>query len=268
MHTIRPLNDLHNEFKEYEVPVMADEKNMVLTLSGDIYDRKYLMRWVHSLSPRFKAILIVLGNHDYWGGSVEQVIKKHKQYIIEHDLKNVYVLDCESVMIDNILYYGGTMWTNFNNMDPMAMMAYNSSRDCKFIRHKNYRLRWSAKDAIVEHNKFKLGLQATAAAYPTIPMVVMSHHGPTHLSIDPNFEAGTSGAYVADMSNLIMDHPNIRLWHHGHTHSFWDYVFGPYDQRTICNPLGYNACKHLKVARLVKEFDPNFLISSSTLELT
>ena len=266
MHLIRPLNDLHNEFKEYDIPVMSDEANTVLTLSGDIYDRKYLMPWITSFCTRFKAVVIVLGNHDYWGGSTDLVIKSHKQYIMDNNLDNVHLLDCESVVIDGVVYYGGTMWTDFNKSDPLCMMDYRSSKDCQYIRTRKYQIKWSAGEALSQHNRFKLNLQQTANLYNNVPIVVLSHHAPTHLSIHPTHERGSNGSYASDLTDLIMNHPNIRLWHHGHTHSFWDYIFGPYDQRVICNPLGYNACKHLKYAQLVEAFDPTFIIESSTLE--
>jgi len=34
-----------------------------------------------------------------------------------------------------------------------------------------------------------------------------------------------------------MDHPQIRLWTHGHTHEDFDYMVG--STRIVCNPRGY-----------------------------
>jgi len=34
-----------------------------------------------------------------------------------------------------------------------------------------------------------------------------------------------------------MDHPQIKLWIHGHTHESFDYMVG--DTRIVCNPRGY-----------------------------
>jgi hypothetical protein len=34
-----------------------------------------------------------------------------------------------------------------------------------------------------------------------------------------------------------MDHPQIKLWTHGHTHDPFDYMVGK--TRVVCNPRGY-----------------------------
>jgi hypothetical protein len=39
------------------------------------------------------------------------------------------------------------------------------------------------------------------------------------------------------LSEFIMDHPQIKLWTHGHTHEEFDYMVG--STRIICNPRGY-----------------------------
>jgi hypothetical protein len=36
-----------------------------------------------------------------------------------------------------------------------------------------------------------------------------------------------------------MDHPQIKLWTHGHTHEDFDYMVG--STRIVCNPRGYDA---------------------------
>jgi hypothetical protein len=47
----------------------------------------------------------------------------------------------------------------------------------------------------------------------------------------------TNGAYSSDLSEFILDHPQIKLWTHGHTHDVFDYMIG--DTRILCNPRGY-----------------------------
>jgi hypothetical protein len=46
-----------------------------------------------------------------------------------------------------------------------------------------------------------------------------------------------NGGYSSDMDEFIADHPQIRLWTHGHTHHVFDYVVG--ETRVVCNPRGY-----------------------------
>jgi hypothetical protein len=46
-----------------------------------------------------------------------------------------------------------------------------------------------------------------------------------------------NGAYSSDLSDFILDHPQIKVWTHGHTHHNFDYMIG--DCRIVCNPRGY-----------------------------
>ena len=46
-----------------------------------------------------------------------------------------------------------------------------------------------------------------------------------------------NGAYSSDLSDFILDHPEIKLWTHGHTHELFDYMIG--STRIVCNPRGY-----------------------------
>ena len=47
-----------------------------------------------------------------------------------------------------------------------------------------------------------------------------------------------NGAYHSDLTDVMLDNPNIKLWTHGHTHHPFDYQIG--DCRVVCNPRGYH----------------------------
>ena len=42
---------------------------------------------------------------------------------------------------------------------------------------------------------------------------------------------------INDLSDFILDNPNISFWNHGHTHFPFDYMIG--ETRVLCNPRGY-----------------------------
>ena len=46
-----------------------------------------------------------------------------------------------------------------------------------------------------------------------------------------------NGGYHSDLSEFILDNPQIKLWTHGHTHEDFDYMIG--STRVVCNPRGY-----------------------------
>jgi hypothetical protein len=47
-----------------------------------------------------------------------------------------------------------------------------------------------------------------------------------------------NGAFASDLSEFIMDRPQIKLWTHGHMHNQSDYMMGT--TRVVCNPRGYS----------------------------
>lgn len=73
----------------------------------------------------------------------------------------------------------------------------------------------------------------------TQKFVVVGHHAPSKASTHPRYKEDTlmNGAYSSDLSEFILDRPQIKLWVHGHTHDPFDYMVG--STRVVCNPRGY-----------------------------
>jgi hypothetical protein len=70
-------------------------------------------------------------------------------------------------------------------------------------------------------------------------VVVVGHHAPTLNSIHEKYRNDQlmNGGYASDLSELILDNPQIKLWTHGHMHDPFDYMVG--ETRVVCNPRGY-----------------------------
>ena len=60
-----------------------------------------------------------------------------------------------------------------------------------------------------------------------------------------------NGGYFSNLSNFIMDRPQIKVWTHGHTHQRCDYMMGT--TRVLCNARGYAGYE-----KSADDFDPNF----------
>jgi Icc-related predicted phosphoesterase len=69
--------------------------------------------------------------------------------------------------------------------------------------------------------------------------VVVGHHTPSHQSCHDMYKGDyiMNGGYHSDLSEMILDRPQIKLWTHGHTHHCFDYMIG--ETRVVCNPRGY-----------------------------
>jgi hypothetical protein len=83
------------------------------------------------------------------------------------------------------------------------------------------------------------------------PVVVVTHHSPSKQSIKPKYQDDyhMNGGYSSDLEQFILDHPQIKVWTHGHTHDSFDYMIG--QCRVICNPRGY-----VGYEERAQEFDP------------
>jgi predicted phosphodiesterase len=70
-------------------------------------------------------------------------------------------------------------------------------------------------------------------------VVVVGHHAPSYQSIDEQYRNSylMNGGYYSNLDEFILDHPQVVLWTHGHTHVPFDYMIGT--TRIACNPRGY-----------------------------
>lgn len=95
-------------------------------------------------------------------------------------------------------------------------------------------------DAVEEHKKCLDYIKfVVSEAKPHEKVVVVGHHTPSLQSCAEHYKHDSvmNGGYHSSLDEFIMDHPQIVLWTHGHTHENMDYMIG--DTRIFCNPRGY-----------------------------
>jgi Icc-related predicted phosphoesterase len=99
---------------------------------------------------------------------------------------------------------------------------------------------FSPLDAFEDHKKMLGYIQSVIEGKFDEKFVVVGHHAPSRLSTHPRYkyDALMNGAYSSSLDEYIMDHPQIKLWTHGHTHEDFDYMIGT--TRIFCNPRGYD----------------------------
>jgi hypothetical protein len=154
---------------------------------------------------------------------------------------NVYMLEQDTKIIDDVAFVGGTLWTNMNKRDPLTMHAIEGMmNDFRIIRNdkRNY-APMSALDVAVRHDRTLAYIKLIVQEHKDKRCVVVGHHSPSFHSMHPMYanDALMNGGYHSDLTEFILDHPQIRLWTHGHTHHPFDYMIG--STRVVCNPRGY-----------------------------
>lgn len=185
-------------------------------------------------------VLIVKGNHEMYGGKfheTDQIIADR----MHAGISNVRYLEKEVVEIQGVTFAGATLWTDFNNKNPITLHAVpDLMNDYKHItdRHKNTRGDMVYHKLSV-HTVLQDHMSAVRFIKSVSPDVLITHHAPTAKSVHPRFSSDfhMNGAFCSNLADLLMDSPNLKFHVHGHVHDVFDYMVG--DCRVLCNPRGY-----------------------------
>jgi predicted MPP superfamily phosphohydrolase len=246
---ISVMSDLHLEFAPMDLP-----GGDVLLLAGDIAvanklrkDRtdnqalkaqKVASDFFYTECKKYSKVYYIMGNHEYYGGYINDSSSIMRDFL---EGTNVNVLENTIVELGDWSLFGATLWTNYNNNDPMSkQVAQRGLNDHVYIKKiygppSYHVMNFTPDDAYNSHEKTMKVLELALTHKPTI---VMTHHAPTYKSIHEKYGSDPlNDAYASNLSEFILDHPNIRYWFHGHVHSSFDYMVG--DCRVIANPRGY-----------------------------
>lgn len=242
------VEDLHDIAKEE-----MDNRFAQQLLSNKLLKVQDFRNFLAHVSKEFKHVVYVMGNHEFYNGRLFGSVRHLREELEEYP--NIHLLDDQSVTIEGVKFIGGTLWTDFNKLNPLVMNdAGQFMNDYKVIRHDkhgNYR-KLAPKDTAAKYVQTAHYIRNTLL--DTVqPVVVVTHHAPSFMSIPECYKSDSlNGAYASELSELILDFPNIRYWLHGHIHSSLDYTIG--DTRVVCNPRGYSGYE------LNPKFNPNLIL--------
>lgn len=256
-------SDLHLEFSDLDIK--NTENADVLVLAGDIMvaadmhdfpEDEWKVNWEKNLpgryqqaqkfrdflkrcSTEFSHVLYVAGNHEFYHGKWEQTLDTLKTECKK--FHNVHFMENDVFKLDDVTFIGGTLWTDCNKSDPLTLRVIESSmNDFRIIRveQDNFR-RLRPADIIVRHYKTLDYIRHVTAEKTDEKFFVIGHHAPSKLSTHPRYadDRHMNGAYSSDLSEFILDRPQIKVFVHGHTHDEFDYMIG--DTRIVAHPRGY-----------------------------
>jgi Icc-related predicted phosphoesterase len=256
---INVISDLHLDFTDLTLP-----GGDVLILSGDICEARRLKqdmynpdivllphenplkrpdryaRFFNEECAKYREVVMVMGNHEHYGFQFQ----KTYPHIAANLPKNVTLLEDQTHTIDDVIFVGATLWTDMNRADPLTMYHIHGSMNdyrqiTMFNERKSVYHKLTPEKTLETHYRSLAYIKHVVENDPDKKYVVVTHHAPTRASIAEQYTNDTfmNGAYASDLSDFILDHPQIRLWTHGHTHNVFDYMVG--GTRVICNPRGY-----------------------------
>lgn len=260
-------SDLHLEFGTIS---LENDGADVLILSGDILvandlkDRDtYNIRgendksnkfhtFFQECSERFPHVIYIMGNHEHYHGDFSKSFTDLRDRL--GYLANVHILERSHITINDVTFIGGTLWTDMNNGDALTLYHIKSMmNDFRIIQNSNRVVnfkdsegkfhtrtaKFCPEDAFEEHMKMKEFIRHIIEGKFNDKFVIVGHHAPSKQSTKPRYKDDVlmNGGYSSDLSEFILDHPQIKVWTHGHTHDKFDYMIGT--TRVICNPRGY-----------------------------
>lgn len=236
MTKIRILSDLHLEgFKYFYEPKGED----ILILAGDIDTKNRHEMFISWIDPSIE-IIMVAGNHEYYNGEFHDVNNYLKG--LEKTFKNFHFLNNESIEINGISFFGGTMWSDYNLYGPSESWfgrqdakRYIRDYEVTSIKEDGLIRQWTIEDHLKEYEKFNREFDRWVKDAEGKPRVCVSHFLPSEKSVCQKFKGSMLNTYFA--SNNEDRVQLVDYWFHGHTHSSCDYLID--ESRVFCNPRGY-----------------------------
>lgn len=236
-------------------------------------DNNKIHTFFQNVCREFPHVIYIMGNHEHYHGDFATSLgnlRNHLGY-----LDNLHILDKETFDLDDVTFIAGTLWTDMNREDPNTLTAIRGyMNDYRIISNSNspdvsftspiYAVKedgshdfgnvvgkefhtkpakFTPEDSVAEHKAMISFIDSVIVGDTLVDAnrkyVVVGHHAPSKLSTKPQYEDDVmvNGAYSSDLIQFILDHPQIKIWTHGHTHHEFDYMIGT--TRIVCNPRGY-----------------------------
>lgn len=261
-------SDLHLEFED--INLKNTEGAEVLILSGDIMIAEDLHKhpemdygmyssvnladlgrrqavalrfrdFLKRVSFEFSHVVYIAGNHEFYHGKWKASLDHLRTECAK--FANVYFLENEVKVINEVSFIGATLWTDCNKGDPLTLHALSDMmNDYKIIRNDEHGFsKLRPANTMHRHQQTLSYLKQVLVDMKDSKVVFVGHHAPSAMSTHDRYKHSVhyvmNGGYHSDLSEFIMDHPEIKLWTHGHMHDPFDYVIG--ETRVVCNPRGY-----------------------------
>ncbi|KAJ6035792.1 calcineurin-like phosphoesterase [Penicillium herquei] len=240
------LSDLHLEinqqYSSYEIPVCADH----LILAGDIgrlIDYQGYREFLKRQTDQFKSVTLVLGNHEFYEGTLAEGLEKAKQLEQEPCLNGRLILLHQKrydVPESQLTILGCTLWSKI----PAEVADIVQYKISDFQKIKG----WSVDDHNANHDSDLAWLlseirlireqnEKTEDKSQKRSILVATHHAPLMRKTSSPQHAHNpwTVAFGTDILPQIPD--RIKTWVFGHTHFTTDFKAG--GVRVVSNQRGY-----------------------------
>lgn len=301
------VSDLHLEFGTLSIENNGAD---TLLLSGDIclanelrdrspydvdnyQDKSFRYHtFFQECCARFKHVIYVSGNHEHYHGDIAKSHDRLKEKLSY--LKNLHILECETITIDDITFIAGTLWTDMNKEDPLTLGSIKSvMNDYRIIEDSSEMVSFKkaiykkdeegnyimekigeVNSTILDHYEFetrpsKFSPEKSVTRHKNMlnainevlknssenaKIVIVGHHAPCKLSTKPLYQ----GEFImngAYSSDLTeLMLDNPKIKLWTHGHTHSSFDYMIGSTRIVCNPRGYYSYEEND------EFDPGKIV--------
>jgi Icc-related predicted phosphoesterase len=267
---IQIISDLHLEFRD---PFLLQNAGAdVLILGGDIFLAEYFYRnprfitkpdgtvidvatiqnnggyvnivrdwrkFLQHVNDNWATTIYVMGNHEHYKGRWDRTENTLREEL--ENYPNIHLLEKERLVVDDVQFLAGSLWTDMNNRDPLTMLSardmmndYRSIAD--FTRGAYTKLN---VNTIVECHEQTRDYFKSMLSEHKMKTVICTHHAPSRQSLHPRYanQIHMNGCFISNLDDIMVTNDHLVLWTHGHVHDVWDYKIN--NCRVVCNPCGY-----------------------------
>jgi Icc-related predicted phosphoesterase len=263
------LSDVHatpSDLRPDTITVPEADVCVVAGDASDFFDQgiDFLKRVISPFIP----VVAVLGNHDFFGNSIESVLEAAQEQTAG---TNIRYLENDVVVLGDVRIIGATLWTDFEILwgggDEIQSVEERRAFAISFCRRYMLDFREifrsdafpdgmpglvTSREFVSRHARSRAFIEAELAKAWSGTTLVLTHHAPSPRSLLPRFAGHPSNAAFASDLTSVINTRKPDYWVHGHIHEAADYY--EHDTRVICNPRGY---RH---ERGVNGYRPGFII--------
>ena len=213
---VRILSDLHiNQNGNFELT----DKEIFTIVAGDISkDFFQLKSW---LQQNIKNGIFILGNHDFTGNT--NMVDAYQELKEKFPASsNLTFLQNSYKEIDNKIFVGATLWTDFSLEVNSPMKSKNAIKN---LLHGYIRGNFSKEQnltpeiTIKEYKKSINYIDFICKENPDKDIIIITHHCPSMKCSAEKFKNNIlNPALITNLEDFILEHKNIKAWCCGHCH--------------------------------------------------